>query len=134
APGAPVDDRIAAVAMSDDGSILVAAGYALWVWDTSNGRQMAANWGAAPETGRSSFTSYRCAAFPPSGQTFAVGGTDGTVTFWDPWAHTEIGRPFHASPHGAIAALAYSPDGTLLATASEDWTIRVWDTQTRAEV
>ena len=77
---------------------------------------------------------YESLAFAPTGYTLAAGGSDGTVSFWDPWAHKQLGPALQASPDGAITSVAYSPDGTLFATASEDWTIRLWDSQTHQEI
>jgi hypothetical protein len=64
----------------------------------------------------------------------AAGGSDGSVSFWDPWAHTQLSPALQASWTGAITSVAYSSDGKLLAAASSDWTIRLWDSQTHAEI
>lgn len=132
APGASMDDDLGALALSPNGEILAAVGYWLWLWDTSKDQQMAAGWN---DTDRRFFgRRFDSLAFAPNGQTFAAGGSDGTVSFWDPWAHAQIGRPLQASSFGAINSLAYSPDGTLLASASSDWTIRLWNSQTHTEI
>jgi WD40 repeat protein len=132
APGVPMQDELDALTLSTDGQVLAAGGYGLWLWDTANGNQMAAAWGdPAP---RYDFRHFESLAFAPTGLTLAAAGSDGTVSFWDPWAHTQLGPPLQASTTGAITSLAYSPDGKLLATASDDWTIRLWDSQTHTEI
>ena len=130
APGSPVDDFLNDLALSSDGEILAAGGFWLWFWDTAKGQQMAAKWSDPNKH----FFRFERLAFAPTGQILAAGGSDGTVSFWDPWAHKQLGPPLQASRYGAITSLAYSPDGTLLATASDDWTIRLWDSQTHTEI
>jgi WD40 repeat protein len=129
ASGVP-PDGFSSLALSADGQILVLAVYGLWIWDTVANEQMAARWDDPKATTRR----YASLAFAPGSQDFAAAGSDGTVSFWDPWAHAELGPPLRASAHGAITSVAYSPDGRLLATAGDDWTIRLWDSRTYAEI
>jgi WD40 repeat protein len=130
APGAPVDDEISAIALSPDGQILAVGGYWLWLWDTVAGQQMEAKW-RDPTKQSFAFTSL---AFTPTGQLLAAGGSDGTVSFWNPWAHRELHPELQASDHGSITSIAFSPDRTSFATASADWTIRFWDNQTHRQL
>jgi WD40 repeat protein len=130
APGAPVDDFVDAVALSPDGQIFAVAGYWLWLWDTVGDQQMAARWGD-PNKDFFQFTSL---AFTPAGQILLAGGSDGTVSFWNPWTHRELGSELTASQYGSITSIAFSPDGASFATASDDWTIRFWDSQTDTEI
>ena len=131
APGATVDDySIDTVALSPDGQILAVAGGWLWLWDTVGKQQMAAKWGNAAKA-LFTFTSL---AFTPTGQILAAGGSDGSVSFWNPWTHRELDPELRASEDGPVTAIAYSPDGTTFATASDDWTIRFWDSQTHTQL
>jgi WD40 repeat protein len=130
ATGSPIDDAdVASLALSPDGRVLAAGGYWLWIWDTETNNQMAAKWD--DPTKSRLFKSLACT---PDDRTLAGGGSDGTISFWDPWAHKQLGPPLQASRYGAITSVAYSPDGKLLATASDDWTIRLWDSQTHREI
>jgi WD40 repeat protein len=92
---------------------------------------MAAKWS---DPNNKHFFWFTSLAFAPAGYTLAAAGSDGTVSFWDPWAHKQLGPPLQASNSGRITSVAYSPDGKLLATASDDWTIRLWDSQTHTEI
>jgi WD40 repeat protein len=130
AAGVPVEDDINSLALTSDGGILAAGGYGLWVWDTSKNQQMAAAWGDPSKR----LSHIESLAFVPHQQTLATGSSDGSVSFWDPSAHTQLGKPLTASRFGAITSIAYSPDGTIFATASSDWTIRLWDSTTHSEL
>ena len=131
APGAPIDDQINAIALSPDGQILAAAGYWLWVWDTVGKQQMEAKW-AHPED--QTFFSFTSLAFTPTGQILAAAGSDGTLSFWNPWSQRQDGVAVKASQYESITSIAFSPDGSLFATASDDWTIRLWNSQNRTEI
>jgi WD40 repeat protein len=130
AAGVPVDDQINSLALSPDGGIVAAGGYGLWLWDTSTNQQMAAAWRDPSKR----LLRFESLAFPPDEQILAAAGSNGRVSFWDPWGHRQLGTPLMASRSGDITSIAYSPDGKLLATASDDWTIRLWDSKTHSAI
>src|SRR4029079_11142199 len=92
--------------------ILAVAGYSLWLWETLGSQQMAANW-VDPNKNVFRFTSL---AFTPTGEILLAGGSDGTVSFWNPWTHSEIGTALRVSQYGSISGIAFSPDGATFAT------------------
>jgi len=64
-------------------------------------------------------------AFSPDGTILAVGGMDGTVSFWSVRSGEKLGeRPGH---RGYITVIRYLPDGKRLLTASSDSTAILWD-------
>jgi WD40 repeat protein len=70
-----------------------------------------------------------CAAFNPSGNTFAFVSPDG----WAALHATETGEPIlelEWSEDQHATALTFSPDGQLLIAASADSSLRAWDTAT----
>jgi WD40 repeat protein len=73
----------------------------------------------------------RALAFAPSGETFAVGTVDGSVTLYD--LEGEVVGRLTGHP-SAIRVLEYSNDGLTLLSAAFDGTIRVWDLGSGFEV
>src|SRR3954465_16070838 len=54
-------------------------------------------------------------AYAPDGRTLALGGSDGRVTLWDPFAGTERLACVPLGPHGQVCSLSFSFDGRLVA-------------------
>ncbi|WP_306317084.1 MULTISPECIES: NB-ARC domain-containing protein [unclassified Streptomyces] len=122
----PGKGPIAAVAISPDGTWLVAAGEggALRIWDPKSGRK-AVQFGWADDTG--AVHRPNAVAISPDGSRLATVCHDGAVAIWDP----DTGEALTAFPCGAeISDLAMSPDGSRLATACHDGTVRIWDPDT----
>jgi WD40 repeat protein len=128
--------QVSAVAFSDDGKLLAAAGHngIVWLWDTSSWEEIGRWQGPAD-------TKYGSILFLPSGRPgeagqrgdlLATGSTSGRIDLWDVRTSTRAGQlEGHIS---LVSFMALSPDGRTLATASLDRSIKLWDTGTGREL
>jgi WD40 repeat protein len=134
----------AAIAVSPDGSRLVAAGSTAStqavdqetsslvaateasVWDTKNGKRLLSLVGAT--------SSIHDIAYSPDGSRIVTGSDDGTATISD----ARTGKRLLALPDavtgGGFLGVAFSPDGTKLATADGLGRVRIWELGTRRVV
>jgi WD40 repeat protein len=65
-------------------------------------------------------------AFAPDGQSFASGGRDKTIRFWDVEV-TNHSRQVCAEHKGAVAGVAISSDGRTMVSGCSASTIKFWD-------
>lgn len=125
-PGQPrasatIDDpraSIRALAYSDDGRLLAAAGFAgaVWLHDGQSGRLL--------ERREAPGKDIRALAFAPGGTLLAAAGRDGVVRVWD-----AEGRRLHdlKSDGRLVRALAFSPEGAVLAAAGDGPNVELWN-------
>ena len=114
-----------------DGATLAASGRlnrnssdgAIWIWELPSRKER-------PRIRFSGSTSRVPIAFSPSGETLALGTSDGTVRIWD--AHTGQQKRQIPAHRRGVMRVAFSPDGTHIASASADGTVRLWDVVTGA--
>ncbi|MGW7824577.1 caspase, EACC1-associated type [Streptomyces puniciscabiei] len=121
-----------AVAFSPDGSLLASTdGATVLLWDTRDLRQTGAPIQATTKDG-----TVNSVAFDPRGRMLVTAAKDGTVRFWNPATHREIGTAITATEDQlyGVSRLAFNPKGTLLATACGDGTARLWDPATHRAV
>jgi WD40 repeat protein len=119
----PVPDwAVHALALSGDGGMLAAAGFAKTV-RIHDARSGALLWELDARDG-----DIRALAFSPDGAQLAAAGRRGPIRVWT----TADGRHVHdlVGHRRRVWALAYSPDGTRLASAGEGRDVRLWDTGT----
>jgi WD40 repeat protein/serine/threonine protein kinase len=98
---------------------------AVHVWDTDDGREIAA-------LGSGVDRAFRSAALSPDGRLLASGEGDERIRVWD-LATGRIARELTSMPAGLvkrIAILSFSPDGTILADGWGEGTIEMWDLAT----
>jgi WD40 repeat protein/tRNA A-37 threonylcarbamoyl transferase component Bud32 len=110
--------RVAAVALSADGSVIVAGGAdgTVTLWQVRGG--------SSREKRLSHGGDLRCVALSPDGQWLLTGGTDRTARLWD----AASGKLRHALPHDAtVGCAAFSRDGQAVATGCHDGGVRLWD-------
>ncbi|KAF9351705.1 hypothetical protein BGX34_000412 [Mortierella sp. NVP85] len=123
------------VAFSPQGDLVAAAGYAVEIWNTTNGELQDTLGYARWREG------VYCIAFSTQGNQIAVGHQSNNVHLWDLMKKPEhyqqrsqSGSWFHLrslSGHtDDLWRVTYSPTGDQIATSSEDKTIRLWDVGT----
>ncbi len=115
----PTNTHISALALSDDGCYLVAAGHNgnVWLCPTTTW-DVADVWVSGVGPGCNSV------AFSPDGLHLLTGCSGGEIQFWD-LKTRRLRRTLHA--HGEkVSAMAVSPDRQTLATASWDRTVKLW--------
>ncbi|MGR6917959.1 nSTAND1 domain-containing NTPase [[Actinomadura] parvosata] len=117
-------DRVNAVAVTADGSLLATAGRdgTARLWRIADRHRPAP---VAVLTGHRE--NVNDAAFSPDGRLLATAGWDHTARLWD---LTDLRHPRQAAvlPHGDdVNAVTFSPDGRTLASASTDKTVRLWE-------
>ena len=116
------DWAVHALALSGDGGMLAAAGFAktVRIHDTRSGALL---WELDAPGG-----DIRALAFSPDGTQLAAAGRRGPIRVWT----TADGRHVHdlVGHRRRVWALAYSPDGTRLASAGEGRDVRLWGTGT----
>lgn len=94
------------------------------LWDGEGQRRLAvlaggsATIGGGPSTGPA-------LAFSADGSEVAVGGSDGTLRFWDTAAPTSAGAPL-PTVDGPVLALAFADDGTTLRVTTPRATTRAF--------
>jgi hypothetical protein len=136
-------DFLQAVAVSPDGSFLVAASHegmrmvfqdnlpgadfgtpsnALSMWDLETGRERPALEGSAPTVG--------VCAISPDASFIVSAHWGGAINVWD----AKTGKLRHSFGDGSLCAdCAVSPDGASVITASSGGTLKLWDARTGAE-
>jgi len=109
---------IRALAFSDDGRLLAAAGFAgtVWLHDGQSGRLLDQREAPGKDV--------RALAFAPGGAVLAAAGREGVVRLWD-----ADGRRLHdLKPDGRLLrALAFSPNGAVLAAAGVGPNVALWN-------
>jgi WD40 repeat protein len=98
----PGGSRIAALSQA------TFSGGMLQVWDTADGRVLAAIRAVMPGG------TFMTLASDPDGRTAATGGADGVIRVWD--LKTQVERRTLTGHSGPVQHLAYSPDGRILAS------------------
>jgi WD40 repeat protein/class 3 adenylate cyclase len=63
-----------------------------------------------------------------SGDRFAVGHSDGSVTVWD--TRTGARRDLHGRHNGSTITVGFSPDGQTIVSTGDDAQVLVWDAET----
>ena len=119
-------DRLTAVALARDGSVLAAAvrdQTTVRLWQVASGQELHALHGHQGKVD--------ALAFSPDGATLASSSVDGTIRLWDVATGSETGQA-HTGEAGS-RGLAFSPDGRLLASGSET-RLRLWKTATGEEL
>ena len=71
----------------------------------------------------------KTAAFSPTENLLATGGTDYTIKLWE--VETGEQRGTLSGHTDDVNALVFSADGNVLLSASDDGTIRIWRAATR---
>lgn len=111
---------VLATALSGDGKTVVTrSSFTAHLWQAGTGK----------ETSRLSLPiDTYLSSLSPTGQTLAVGCTDGTIRIYDVAAGKEATH-WKAVTEGmqGMATLALSPDGKTVATRSYDMTLHIWD-------
>ena len=110
-------EPVPAMIFSPDEYRLAAAGDAVRVWKTGDGRACR----ALPESAQRTWG----IAYDRIGRQLATAGADGAVRVWD--AAAEVLLHILTGHKGVVHAAAFSPLSGLLATAGADGTIRIWD-------
>lgn len=115
------EELVSAVAIADDGKILVSGsnsyGGTIKVWNLQTGELLY----SLPKN----IEGVTSVAISPDGKTLASGSEDTTVKLWDLTSGTLQATLFGHT--GTVRSVAFSPDGTLLASGSEDSTIKLWN-------
>jgi WD40 repeat protein len=118
----PHPQRVAALAFSPDGRILVTGGadHLVRLWDIASG-QLRHVWSG--HTGE-----VRSLAFSPDGRWLASASFDQTVRVWE----VATGQVQHVLDNHdwIVGTVAFSPDSKTIATGSHDQMVRLWDAQT----
>lgn len=113
-------DAVRAVAVSQDGKLIVAAG-------GNPGRKGEIKIQGGPEFNGHSDCVYAL-AISPDGKTIATASYDKLIKLWDSATGKEIRT---LKDHiDAIYALAYTPDGKQLISGAADRTVKVWNPET----
>lgn len=116
--GGGPDDNFICVAISPDGSRLVAGGgNAAKVWDAQSGKVLL-------DLSRHN-VQIRSVAFSPDGSRILTSSNDHTAKVWDAGTG-QILHTLQGHTHQIIAAV-FSPDGKRILTGSADLTAKVWD-------
>jgi WD40 repeat protein len=107
-----------ALAVSQDGALIAAAGSPIGLWQALDGMRLA--------TFHSLQGNAPCfsLAFSPDGRVLSSGHSDGSIALWDVQRRTELLR---VASQGNVRALTFSPDGRWLASGHEPGGVRVWD-------
>ena len=66
-------------------------------------------------------------AFSPDGSLLALGGSEGTVAFWDPAVTGVEARQALEGHADTVYNLACTPDGQTLVVGNRDGTVTFWD-------
>jgi len=127
--GAPTRDKsLRNFAISPDGGILAAAGFAIdparrlmvqcvWIWDLKEDRLRRTIEVKTPDLHR--------LAFSPDGATLATGAFAGEVQLWD--AATGDCLATLKLGNYSVGSLSFAPDGKILAAGDQGKGIRLWD-------
>lgn len=117
--------RVAAAAISPDGSRIVTAGDFVRLWDAHTGRSIV----DLP------YREVHAIAFSPDGERFVTGSNAETALVWDAKTGKSLGQPRPETGAGLITAgtryVVFSPDGTKVVTGHGS-SARVWDGSTGA--
>jgi WD40 repeat protein len=117
-PPLPRVPKIYALAFSPDARLLaVAAGHAVWLWDTATGAERG--------TLRGHTRMVTALAFTPDGRLLASASADGQVKLWD--AASGAQRGSFDWQVGPVTALALAPDGMRGACGGSKGPVAVWD-------
>jgi WD40 repeat protein/tRNA A-37 threonylcarbamoyl transferase component Bud32 len=109
--------KVAAAALSPDGTVVLTAGEegAVWRWDASTGQPLGEPL-AHPNR-------VRALAFSPDGKWYVTGCDDGKARVWE---GTSREPRLTLSHKGAVTAVAFSPGSGTVATGAEDGLVRLW--------
>jgi WD40 repeat protein len=116
------NDKILALTVSLDGSLLASAGLgrSIELWTNKLAKQSEIKLAHLHRV-----TSLR---FTPDGRYLASGGGDALIRIWDVKTSKLVHSPF-AGHTGDIEDIEFSPDGKYMFTSSEDKTIRIWEVE-----